>query len=113
MRTMTYQEWTGLALNSQMRHLLVKAMDDECLANATAMCAKNCTSIRKSEEPTTYEEALVSSYLPELLARLMERQQPPYIDALKDRERLEAIMRQSATWTDRDTIDRRLEEARR
>lgn len=68
MNTMTYEEYCELKLNSQCRHLLIPGMSNDCLYKHLADIMANCT-IRRTEEPVTYEEALFNSILPELMER--------------------------------------------
>jgi len=70
-------EWVTLRMNSYERdvlrplftHALLCADAEQCLSNITMILDKHCTI------PTTYEEALVSRVVPELIASVRELSQ--------------------------------------
>lgn len=70
-KEITLEEYKDLRTNSYERKLLVEKLNNEALEYSIDLCMKN-TSVPNysSFVPTTYEEALIHTYIPELLRRL-------------------------------------------
>lgn len=70
-KEITLEEYKELRANSYERKLLIEKLDNEALEYSIDLSMKN-TSVpnHASFVPTTYEEALIHTYVPELLRRL-------------------------------------------
>ena len=70
-RDITLEEYKDLRANSYERKLLTEKLNNEALEYSINLCMKN-TSVpnHASFVPTTYEEVLIHTYVPELLRRL-------------------------------------------
>lgn len=70
--TLTEERLVKMGLTSYERQLLVPAMTNDCLIGSVEYCLKNVTLIGRVGFPVTYEEALINTYVPELLRRLQQ-----------------------------------------
>lgn len=70
-KQITLEEYKDLRANSYERKLLTEKLNNEALEYSINLCMKN-TSVpnHASFVPTTYEEVLIHTYVPELLRRL-------------------------------------------
>lgn len=68
------KEYKDIAANSYERKLLIEKLDDEAFEYALNQCLKN-TSVPDHDSfvPVTYDEALIHTYIPELLRRLKDK----------------------------------------
>lgn len=67
-----YEQLCLVGLNSYEKQALIPCMDNELLEKEINSCLKNVTSIKRTQIglTSTYEEALINLYIPELLKRL-------------------------------------------
>lgn len=68
----TLEEYRALRCNSWEWEALVQNLSDEALAHAVRHCADNCSVARRRPAPT-YNDAIVTVWVPELLRRLTSR----------------------------------------
>ena len=72
--TISLNEYKNIAANSYERKLLIEKLDDEAFEYSLNQCLKN-TSVPDHAPfvPVTYDEALIHTYIPELLRRLKDK----------------------------------------